>query len=183
MSEKGKRAKIITGGRKRIQELIDREKNAKVRDRLRAILWSNNRVSNEEISRRLNKNNGTIAKWIRNWNRYEYQGLLDKPAPGRPSILTKEEETEIINLVKRQPEENYEGRVTCKMLCARIEKAYGKRLTPEGLRYYLKKNGMSWKKSGMYDYRRNDEHRQRFLWKLEDMKKKSQEERVNMVYG
>src|SRR3989339_1099200 len=171
MSEKGKKAKIIVGGRNKIQELIDKEKNAKVRDRLRAVLWSNNLVSNEEIARRLNKNNGTIAKWIKNWNCHEYQGLLDKPVPGRPSILTKEEEKEIIEQVKRQPEENYQGRITCKMLCARVERDYGKRLTPEGLRYYLKKNDLSWKKSGMYDYRRDEKHRQYFLWKLRDMKK------------
>lgn len=183
MTRRGKKAKVIVGGRVKIQELIDKEKNAKVRDRLRAILWSNNQVTNEEICRRLNKNNSTIAKWIRNWNKFEYEGLLDKPVPGRPSILTKEEEREIIEQVKRQPEENYQGRITCKMLCAQIENDYGKRLTPEALRHYFKKNGLSWKKSGMYDYRRNDEHRQRFLWKLEETKKKSQGKRVNMVYG
>ena len=182
MSEKVKRAKIIVGGRHKIQEFIDKEKNTKVRDRLRAILWSNNQVPNEEIARRLNKNRNTIAKWIRNWNKFEYKGLVDKPVPGRPSILTKEEEKEVIEQVKEQPEENYQGRITCKMLCAKIEDKLGKRLTPEALRHYLKKNGLSWKKSGMYDYRRNDEHRQRFLWKLEEIKKKSQGKRVNMVY-
>lgn len=183
MSKKGIKAKIIVGGRDKIQDLIDKEKNAKVRDRLRAILWSNNRVSNEEISRRLNKNKSTIAKWIRNWNKFEYQGLLDNPVPGRPSILTKEEEIEIINQVKGQSAENYQGRITCKMLCEMIKEKYEKKLTPEALRHYLKKHKLSWKKSGMYDYRRNDEHRQRFLWKLEEIKKKSQRKRVNMVYG
>jgi transposase len=183
MSEKGKKAKIIVGGRDKIQELIDKEKNAKIRDRLRAMLWSNNQVSNSEISRRLNKNKSTIAKWIRNWNKFEYKGLIDQPVPGRPSILTIEEEKEIIDQVKSQPEENYQGRITCKMLCAQIEDKFGKKLTPEALRHYLKKHKLSWKKSGMYDYRRNDKHRQRFLWKLEEMKKKSGGKRVNMVYG
>lgn len=182
MSEKGKKAKIIPGGRSRIQGMIDQEKNARIRDRLRAILWSNNQVSNSEIARRLNKNNATIGKWIKRWNKEEYAGLLDNHIPGRARILSVEEEYEIIEQVKNRPVDDGQGRITCKMLCARIEKVYGKRLTPETLRYYLKKNGLSWKKSGKYDYRRNDEHRQRFIWKLEETKKKSKGKRVNMVY-
>lgn len=183
MSGKGKKARIIPGGRGKIEEMIKKEKNAVVRDRLRAILWSNNQISNQEIARRLNKNNGTIGKWIKNWNKYEYQGLLNKPVPGREKILNEEEEKQIIEMVKRQPEENYQGRITCKMLCAEIEQKFGKRITPEALRHYLKKNKLSWKKSGLYHCRRNDEHRQHFLWKLEDTKKKSEGKRVDMVYG
>ena len=183
MSGKGKKAKIIPGGREKIQEMISNEKNAVVRDRLRAILWSNNQVSNQEIARRLNKNNGTIGKWIKNWNKFEYPGLLNKPVPGREKILNEEEEKQIIEMVKRQPDENYQGRITCKMLCAEIKQKFGKRITPEALRHYLKKNGLSWKKPNKYDYRRNEEHRQRFLWKLNNIKKKSEGKQVNMVYG
>jgi transposase len=183
MSLKGKKAKIIVGGRKKIQELIKKEKNVTVRDRLRAILWSTYKISNEEISRRLNKTKDTIAKWIRNWNKSEYEGLLNKPIPGRNRTLTAVEEEQIIDMIKRQPEENYQGRITCKMLCAEIEQRFEKRISPEGLRHYLKKNRLSWKKSGLYNYRRNDEHRQQFLWKLEETKKKSEGKRVDMVYG
>jgi len=183
MSKTGTKAKIIAGGRKKIQELIYQEKNATVKDRLRAILWSNNKVSNREIGRRLYRNKNTVARWIEWWNKFEYQGLRDQSGRGRAKILTENEEKEIIEIVKKQSAENYQGRITCKMLCAEIEHKYGKQLTPEALRHYLKKNGLSWKKSGMYDYRRNDEHRQRFLWKLEETKKKSQTKRVNMVYG
>ena len=182
MSRKGTKAKIIAGGRQKIQELIDKEKNVTVRDRLRAILWSNNHISTSEIARRLNINNNTVARWINWWNKYEYQGLVDIPKQGKPRILTNKEEKEIIDLVKNQPEENYQGRITCKMLCATIEAKFGKRLTPEALRHYLKKNKLSWKKSGIYNHRRNDEHRRHFLWKLEETKKKSEEKRVNMVY-
>ena len=183
MSSKGKKAKIIAGGREKIRELINKEKNAVVRDRLREILWSSHKISNEEISRRLNKSKDTIAKWIRNWNKYEYQGLLNKPIPGRNKILTETEEKEIISMVKRQPEDNYQGRITCKMLCAEIEQKFGKKITPEALRHYLKKNRLSWKKSGLYNFRRNDEHRQRFVWRLEETKKKSEKKRIDMVYG
>lgn len=182
MTGRGKKAKIIAGGRARIQEMIDREKNARVRDRLRAILWSNNQVSNSEIARRLNKTNKTIGKWIKLWNKNEYQGLLDMPISGRRSVLTSAEESEIIEQIKNRPTNGSQGRITCKMLCARIKNEYGKQLTPEALRHYLKKHGLSWKKTGMYDYRRNDEHRQRFVWKLEETKKKSKAKRVNMVY-
>ena len=183
MSLKGKKAKIIVGGRQKIKELIRKEKNIAVRDRLRAILWSSYRISNREISRRLNKTKDTIAKWIKNWNKSEYEGLLNKPIPGRNRILTENEEKQVMDMVKRQPEENYEGRITCKMLCAEVEKRFGKKITPESLRHYLKKNRLSWKKAGLYNHRRNDEHRQRFLWKLEETKKKSERERIDMVYG
>ena len=183
MSKHGTKAKNISGGRKRIQEMINKEQNATVRDRLRAILWSNNKVSNREIARRLNKTHNTVAKWIEWWNKKEYQGLLNAPKKGRPNILNQEEENEIIDQIKKQPEENYQGRITCKMLCVQIKDKYGKQITPEALRHYLKKNGLSWKKPGKQDYRRNEEHRQRFLWKLEEIKKKSEEKRVDMVYG
>jgi transposase len=183
MSKKGTKAKIITGGRNKIQELIDKEKNATVRDRLRAILWSNNKVSNREIARRLGKNKNTIARWIDWWNKCEYQGLVDVTGRGRARLLTQEEEKEIIEMVKNQPDERYQGRITCKMLCAEIESRFGKKLSPEALRHYLKRNRLSWKKPGKYDYRRNEEHRQRFMWKLEDVKKKFEGKRVNMVYG
>lgn len=182
MPKTGTKAKIIAGGRERIQELIDKEKNATVRDRLRAILWSNNRVSNREIGRRLNKNKNTIGKWIDWWNKQEYQGLLDAHKPGRARVLTDNEEKEIIDLVKGQPEE-YQGRITCKMLCAEVKNRFGKQLTSEALRQYLKKNGLSWKKPGKYDYRENQDHKKLFKEKLEDIKKKSKGKRVIMVYG
>ena len=153
-----------------------------VRDRLRAILWSNHQISNEEISRRLNKSKYTIARWIKSWNKLEYQGLSNKPIPGRNKILTLDEEQQIINMIKREQEDNYQGRITCKMLCAEIEQNFGKKITPEALRHYLKKNRLSWKKSGLYNFRRNDEHRQCFVWRLEETKKKSEKKRIDMVY-
>jgi len=45
MSVKGKKAKLIASGISKIQELVDKEKNAKVRDRYRAMLWSNQGMS------------------------------------------------------------------------------------------------------------------------------------------
>jgi putative transposase len=96
------RPKMIAGGYAKIEELIKKEKNARIKDRLRAIYWKFKKISNAEIARRLNCDPHIITGWIKKWNKGGPEGLADKPRSGRPRKLNNEEEKEIIEGVKKK---------------------------------------------------------------------------------
>lgn len=152
--------KMIPGGYAKLDEIIKNEKNAKVKDRLRAIKWKFQKVSNAEIARRLNCTDQSITKWVKKWNKQSYEGLLDKPKSGRPTILTQEEQIEIVEELKNK---NGNTRTTCDILIEQIEERFNKKITREPIRQMLHKNKISWKKPDKKDYRRNEEKRNAFM--------------------
>ena len=151
--------KMLKGGYKKLEEMIDKEKDPKVKDRLRAIYWKFKKASNAKIARNLNCTSATVSTWISNWNKQGYEGLLEKKSSGRLSILTSEEEEKVINFVKNEKQE----RVTCKKLAAKIKEDFDKDISPESVRVLLKKNNLSWKKPKKEDYRKDEEKRKLYL--------------------
>jgi putative transposase len=152
--------KMIAGGYEKIEQMIKEEKNARVKDRIRAVYWKFKKVSNAEIARRLNCVPLTITQWIKNWNKEGYEGLLDKPKSGRPSTLTNDEKNEIIAELKTKTSQ---VRTTCKRVSGKIEEKFNKKLTREPIRLMLHKNKISWKKPDKEDYRRDEEKRRSFM--------------------
>jgi transposase len=159
MAPKSVVPKMLKGGYSKLEEMISQEKNPKVKDRLRVIYWKFKKHSNAEIARKLGYTSLTVSKWITNWNKYGYEGLLDKKPPGRPSILNIEEQEQIINSVKNRQQ----GRITCKILVNVVKNDFEKDISAERIRVLLNKNNMSWKKPKKEDYRKDDEKREAFL--------------------
>lgn len=163
MAPKSIKPKMLEGGYSKLEEMISLEKNPKVKDRLRAIIWKFKKLSNAEIGRKLGYTSLSVSKWINNWNKYGYEGLLDKKSPGRKAILSLEEQKKLINFVKNKKE----GRVTCRILVAMAKKEFKKDISAERIRVLLKKNNLSWKKPKKEDYRKNEEKRAAYLEELE----------------
>ena len=49
--------------------MINKEKDTKVKDCLRAIYWKFDKLLNAKIARKLGSTSVTVSKWIINWNR------------------------------------------------------------------------------------------------------------------
>lgn len=156
MSRKGLNVKRTLGGKDKLKELIKKEKNVKIKERLQAILWRLKGKTYTQIAENLNKSNITITKWVKNWNRNGYEGLIDRSRAGRPQTLSISEEREIIETV------NQSTRITCKILKFKIKDKYGKKLTIGGINAILHKHNLSWKKPKKKDYRQNEQERQEY---------------------
>lgn len=156
MSRKGLNVKRTWGSREKIKKLIKKEKNIRVKERLLAVLWRLQGKTYTEISENLNKQNITTTEWVKRWNKEGYEGLLDKPKPGRPLTLTPDEEKEIIETV------NQSTRITCKILKFKIKDEFNKELTIGGIGAILHRNKLSWKKPKKKDYRQNEEQRKEY---------------------
>jgi transposase len=160
MSAKGLNVKRTWGGCKKITDLIKKEKDARIKERLQAVLW---RLENEdytEIAKRLKRHIDTIRKWIKNWNKAGYEGLFDKPKSGRPAILNEEETKEIINEVNTIEKQ---GQKTCNSTAKRIAEKFNKEMSTDAVRAMFIKHGISWKKPEKIEYRRNEDQRKIFL--------------------
>jgi len=170
MSRKGLEVKRTWGGKEKLKSLIKAEKDARVKERLQAVLWRLKRKSYTEIADNLQKRNNTITDWVKRWNRDGYEGLIDKPRPGAPKILSNQEEQSILDYVKN----SHSGtRNTCKSLAYLVEKEFGKELTQNTIRNLLVKNRLSWKKPDKVDYRQNDEERAKVMEDLKKIKRNS----------
>jgi transposase len=160
MSRKGLNVKKTWGGIDKLNVLIKREKDARVKERLQAILWRLENITYTEIAKRLKRTIDTVREWIKNWNRTGYEGLIDKPKSGRPTILTSEETKEMADELNIK-EKN--SRITCKHIVNKISEKYQKTMSDEGVRTMLHRNNLSWKKPEKVDYRRNEKQRSNFL--------------------
>lgn len=156
MSRKGLNVKRTWGGKEKLQKLIKQEKNVRVKERLQAILWRLKGETYTQIAENLNKSNITITKWVKNWNKNGYDGLIDKPKPGAPPKLMPEEEKEVVKTV------NQSARITCKVLKFKIREEYGKEFTIGGIAALLHRYKLSWKKPKKKDYRQNEQERQKY---------------------
>jgi transposase len=153
MGRKGLNVKKTWGGKEKLLQLIKREKDIRVKERLQAVLWRLRNTDYTEIAKRLNRSNDTITQWVRRWNKEGYEGLSDKHRPGRPLTLAPNEENTIIETV------NQSTRITCKILKFKIKDEFNKELTIGGINAILHRNNLSWKKPKKKDYKQNEQER------------------------
>jgi transposase len=160
MSTKGLNVKRTWGSREKIDSLIKKEKNARIKERLQGILW---RLENEdytEIAKRLKRSIDTVREWVKNWNKSGYDGLIDKPKRGRPTILNEEETKEIVDEANTTEKQS---RITCNRIVKKIAEKFNKKMSADGVRAMLLKYRISWKKPDKVDYRRDEKRRNSFL--------------------
>lgn len=160
MGIKGLNVKRTWGGIEKLNNLIKKEKDARVKERLQAVLWRLENTTYTEIARRLKRTIDTVREWIKNWNKTGYKGLLDDPKSGRPTILTPEETREIADELKIKEKDS---RTTCKHIVNKIFERYQKKMSDEGVRTMLDRNNLSWKKPEKVNYKRDEEQRNQFL--------------------
>lgn len=163
MAPKSINAKIIPGGINKVEEMVKQEKDPNVKERLQAVLWRLQKVQPSEIARRLNREHNTISRWITNWNKQGYEGLLNKDKPGRPTILDTDEQQKVIEAIENRKE----GKITTKIIAKKIKEDFNKEISRERVRVLLNKSGLSWKKPKKEDYRKDEEKRKSFINELQ----------------
>jgi len=113
-------------------EFSDEESN-RTKLRAQAIRLSNSGYSINQISQICLSTPKTVSKWICEWEKYQFDSLLDKPRPGRPSLISGERHDEIINIVKKNPKQ-------LKSAITEIEELFGKKVSVKTLKRIIKKN-------------------------------------------
>jgi len=160
MSVKGLNVKRTWGSREKIDSLIKKEKNARVKERLQGVLWRLENVDYTEIAKRIKRHIDTVREWVKRWNKSGYWGLIDKPKSGRPSILNENQIKEITDELKIKEKQS---RITCKSIAKKIKENFNKKISEDAVRIMLHKNKVSWKKPDKVDYRRDEKRRKLFL--------------------
>lgn len=75
----------------------------KVRDRSRAILWSQEGKTTGEIARLLGLNTTTPMRWIKDYLRFGFDGLIPETIPGRPRTVDAEGEAALRDALRKNP--------------------------------------------------------------------------------
>jgi transposase len=156
MNKKGLNVKRTWGGKEKLENLIKKEKNTRIKERLQAVLWRLENETYTEISNRLKRRKNTITDWVKRWNKGGYEGIIDEPKAGAIPKLTPEEEKEVIETV------NQSTRITCKILKFKIQDEFGKEYTIGGITAMLHRHNLSWKKPKKKDYRQNEQGRKEY---------------------
>jgi transposase len=89
--------------RLRLQKAVRTAKNPKLRDRCRAVLWSEERKTTGEIARLLGINQTTPMRWIKDYLRFGFCELIPGKSPGRPKTVDAEGEAALSFALARNP--------------------------------------------------------------------------------
>lgn len=127
--------------RERIRRALRRSRDPKFRDRCRAVFWSEQRHSVPAIARLLGVHRTTVQRWIKDYVRFGFRGLLAGKSPGRPRVVDAEAEAAIRAALAKNPRE-FGYRFTRWTIGALAEHLYlmvHVRIHPETLRRAIKR--------------------------------------------
>jgi len=91
--------------RTRLENHLRKTRDVRYADRLRAVLWSAERCSVTEISRRLRNHPSTVQRWLHDYRRFRLRGLKLGQSPGRPRRIDADGEECLSQAVMTQPRE------------------------------------------------------------------------------
>jgi len=92
--------------RARLAELhraAERAGVARVARRLKAVLLHLERVPNAEIANLLEAHPSTVSEWLRNYEAYGHEGLLEGNRTGRPRALSEKQLEALAELIRSGP--------------------------------------------------------------------------------
>lgn len=75
----------------------------------------------------------TVSKWISEWEKHQFDSLIDKPRPGRNLLIPKDRHDEVIDIAKKNPRQ-------LKSTINKIEEIFGKKISVKTLKRIIKKN-------------------------------------------
>ena len=132
------------GDGKRLDDLIDSERNAKQRDRYRAALLAIRGEQTEEIMRMLRRSRGFVQDWVYAYRDGGIGALVPEKAKGRPVILAREKESEFLARMDAGPTDA-DGVCTLTVYDAQriLEQEFGAKYSYEGARCLLHRLGFT----------------------------------------
>ncbi len=133
---------------KYLETLIKNEKNLKIKDKARAILLMKKKYKQYEVAEILGVTERTLYNWKTRYEQHGYDGLLDKPIPGRDTFLNDKDMVKLKELLKKRPY------WTAKEAQALINEEFGRLFVLRQVHRILRKLGMHCGKPYVEDYRR-----------------------------
>jgi len=97
------------GNKKTTSKLIGLRKTAqadkapRVALRIQGILMSLDGYTTGDIARILHVDRTTVYSWVKNWNRFKEDGLLEGYRSGRPSMLTEKDKISLYDIIESGP--------------------------------------------------------------------------------
>ncbi len=110
--------------------------NFRIRNRSHAILLSFEGFPIVEIAKICRVDRDTVSGWINNWNELGETGLEDDEKPGRPPILTLEEQAKAVAIAMKNPKFPHRQ-------LSEIKKESGKEISQYTLKNLIKKKILS----------------------------------------
>jgi transposase len=109
-----------------LQDLVQKEANAKQRDRYRAVLLATEDLPGDEIALRLGRSPRFVDQWLARYRRQGLAGLKPKKQPGRSPKLTAQQQALLQARLDAAPKDedgvcSLRGRDLCRLL----EKEFG----------------------------------------------------------
>src|SRR3990167_5262288 len=95
--------------KQRLQNLYDKETNAKAKMRLLSAIHRKNGKSIDEIAYLLSKNRRTVHSFLVRFNQRGIDGKDSKKAPGKIPTLTLNQRKKLIKILERGPPHNPSG--------------------------------------------------------------------------
>jgi transposase len=115
-----------------LRRLMKESPSARVRQRAQGIILSHQQYNINQIAEIFAVKRDTVTGWINAWEDSGFDGLADKPKPGRPTILNSKEQELALSLAEKEPR-------SIKKVISQIAEKTKKDLSPWTLKRLLKK--------------------------------------------
>jgi len=146
--------------------LIKTERNPYVRTRLHAVAMAHEQKSARQIASLLGYSPRVIFKWVKNYNLFGREGLLDKPGRGKQPIFTDEEtKKRFCQRIESGPTDGrsvFHGRD----IQAILKDEFGKLRSLSDVYYLLHSLGYEWLSPRPRHHRANREEQEEFKKKF-----------------
>jgi transposase len=122
-----------------LRHLRDQGETARIRQRAHAVLLSHSRQSVNELAATFEVTRDTVRDWLNAWERRGVRGLADAPRSGKPPILTVAEQSQAVEILKKNPR-------STKQVLQEIQRAIGKTISAVTLRRIAHRAKLRWKR-------------------------------------
>src|SRR3984893_14637580 len=162
--------------RKKVEKRRAAEKDARLHQRLSALLWLDEGRTRDEVARLL----GVHGRTIKNWLKLYLKG-------GLSALCTLSYKGDVGNLSVAQGQQLKAEVATGRFKCAAeaaawVEATFGVTFTPAGMRKLLNRLGCTFHKSSGFLFKANREKQQEFLQDYEADKSKAKQEQLRRYF-
>lgn len=125
-----------------LKEALAREKNPKVRERIRIIMHIKQGLSGRKTAKLMGLSRDTVSRWVKRFNKEGFAGLYDRPRPGGKPKVDQQKITEILETHPQKLGYNIEG-WTAKVLHVHILKTFNVKYHPNYIYQLVDRLGYS----------------------------------------
>ena len=148
----------------------------RTRSRSQAVRLSDEGFKMKEIMKICGISHKTACRWIEQWEKWDFDSLLEAPRSGRPPTIPVEKEESVIKMIQKEPRQ-------LKSVLEEISQEIGVKVSKKMLRRILKKRGFSWKRiRKSLRSKRNEEEFQQATQEIKLFLEAEKEELLDVFY-